>query len=195
MDHTFDTLEQDLKEARKVQGRFNMEVESEKAIDRFYDEHVDLNDNRLSNRLHRAKEYSEKFKVLVLPIVIAVLIGILFAISPIFMNYQKRVTIDVMNREWEMAQNKISSIEITEETQEIVDKMNSDYQGTMRKLWIVYIVIFVLIIILILVVTYAPLVILYDRRNRRAYQWQYEQERLEKILEDRRKNEKEKGSK
>lgn len=183
-------LDEKLKQARKITGRFNMESKSEKIIDDFYKNHQELDNNRLSNRFRRVKEYDEKFKVLILPIFIAVCFGILLSGSQLLLSYQKSITIDVMNQEWRTAQEKIENIQMTETSQKLINEMHDGYRRTMVSLWGVFIIMVVLLGALIFVCI-SPFDIWYDHRTRKSYQREYERNYLENLLNKKREIEKE----
>lgn len=179
----FKELELKLKDARKAKSRFEMEVQTEIAIQDFYGQNIgSINKNTLANRLNTAREYNEKFKTFLLPIAIAVLTGFMIFTTQLVLNYQKESTIDVMQQKWDDAQQKISEMSLGESYKEDIQELYNKYKNTMLLLWACYVIMF-LALVLLVVVSNSPLDIWYQHHGRRAYQWECEMQYLEKAVQ------------
>lgn len=179
----FKELDDGLRDIRKNAGnRFLMEVKTELEVDEFYKTHTDLSDAELSSRLSNVKKYDDKFKTCILPIMIAIVFGIVVAISMAAISYQKASTVDVMYEAWEEASAKVV---VTEENREMYDAVYKEYQHTVRTLYGVLIVLAIVVFIGV-VVLIAPFDLWYDIRLIKSYQKNYEADYLEPILRKRR---------
>lgn len=181
---TFKELDDKLRDVRKdnKNNRFAMEAKSEAEIKKFYNGHTNLNNNELSNRLTYLKNYDEKFKTCILPIMIAIVFGIAVAIAQAAITSQKASTVDVMYQAWEEASEKIV---VTEENQETYNAIYKDYQHTVR---VLYGILFILAVVVIIgvVVLIAPFDLWYSSRLRKSYQKNWEADYLEPIVQKRR---------
>lgn len=180
----FKDLDDRLRAIRKdnKNDRFAMEAKSETEIKKFYNEHFSLNNNELSNRLAHLKNYDDKFKTCILPIMIAIVFGIAVAIAQAAISYQKASTVDVMYQAWEEASEKIV---VTKENQETYNTIYNEYRQNVR---VLYCILFILVAVVIIgvVVLIAPFDLWYSSRLRKSYQKNLEADYLEPIVQKRR---------
>lgn len=181
--NTFKDLDKELQSIRKRSNNlFIMEAKSEKEIMQFYNEHTDLDDNDLAKRLSYLKKYDDKFKTCILPIMIAIVFGIVVAIAMAAISYQKASTVDVMYEAWEDASAKIP---MTEENKDMYAEIYKDYQHNVRLLYCILFV-FAIVVILGVLAFIALFDLWYDSRLHKSYQKNLEVDYLEPELKKRR---------
>ena len=83
----------------------------------------------LDKRLSYLKKYDDKFKTCILPIMIAIVFGIVVAIAMAAISYQKASTVDVMYEAWEDASAKIP---MTEENKDMYAEIYKSYQKNLE---------------------------------------------------------------
>lgn len=178
-------LEANLKQVRKRENNFSMEVESERIIDEFYNNHVEIDNNTLSIRLQILKDYDANYKIIGLPILISVVFNYFVSLSLQYIIELKKQSIDVIEMAYIQAKDKLGSMFQTEKVREAIVNVDHIYKITILEIWVLFFIV-VLLMLVIAFSLYNIFSYIDHIRYPKRYQSEYEIKCLENILKKKR---------